>query len=63
MHTRYESRPEVSEKFRQKQPGHLHKHASYAACLADLDTGVGMLTRKLADLGLAENTLVLYQLR
>lgn len=48
------------EHFRSKQPGALHRNALYAACLRDLDTSLGMLFKRLRQLGLEQDTLVLF---
>lgn len=60
IHSPLEARPEVVEKFQAKPPGKLHQNVMNAACLAELDEGVGIVMKKLADLGLEENTLVLF---
>lgn len=60
IHSVLESRPEVLAKFKAKKPGMLHNRPNNAACLAELDEGVGLLMKKLAELGLEENTLVVF---
>jgi len=60
IHTALQARKETLDRFKQKTPGTQHKNALYAACTYDLDTGVGLLLGKLADLGLEENTLVVF---
>lgn len=60
IHSPLQSRGEVFEKFKQKPSGTLHNSANNAACLAELDEGVGLLMKKLADLGLEKNTLVVF---
>lgn len=40
--------------------GSQHKNALYAACLYDLDDGVGVLLNKLKELSLDNNTLFLF---
>jgi len=60
IHSELQSRPEVLARFKQKQPGKLHSNSANAACLAELDEGVGILMKKLADLGLEDNTLVMF---
>jgi arylsulfatase A-like enzyme len=60
IHSDLEARPASLAKFQAKQPGAQHKNALYAACLFDLDDGVGQVLKKLADLGLEENTLVVF---
>ncbi len=60
IHSALEARPTSLEKFKAKKPGAQHQHALYAACLYDLDDGVGLLLRKLKELGLQKNTLVIF---
>jgi arylsulfatase A-like enzyme len=60
IHTALEARPSSLAKFKAKQPGAQHKAALYAACLYDLDDGVGMLLAKLKELGLDKNTLFIF---
>lgn len=60
IHSPLQSRAEVLAKFKAKPPGKLHRDPDNAACLAELDAGVGQLLKKLADLGLEKNTLVLF---
>ena len=60
IHTALEAKPETLEKFKRKKPGVQHSNALYAACLHDLDAGVGLLLAKLAELGLERDTLVVF---
>lgn len=60
IHTGLQARASTLEKFRAKIPGAQHGNALYAACTYDLDDGIGLLLQKLADLGLEENTLVVF---
>ncbi len=60
IHTALEGRPSSLAKFKAKTPGQQHQDPLYAACLYDLDDGVGLLLRKLDELGLAQNTLVVF---
>lgn len=60
IHVGLEARPSSLEKFKAKKPGAQHSDALYAACTYDLDDGIGILLKKLADLGLDENTLVVF---
>ena len=47
--------------FKEKRKGQLgHGDPLFGACLADLDTGVGMILDKLKALGLDDNTLVVF---
>jgi CheY-like chemotaxis protein len=60
IHTPHEARPESLDKFKRKAPGSLHGNPLYAACLYDLDASVGILLAKLAELGLEQNTMVVF---
>jgi len=60
IHTALEARPSSLARFKAKTPGAHHKAALYAACLYDLDDGVGLLVDKLTALGLDRNTLVIF---
>lgn len=60
IHTALEARPSSLQKFRAKTPGRQHRSPLYAACLYDLDDGVGLLLERLAALGLDRNTLVVF---
>ena len=60
IHTGLEARPETLARFQKKPPGRQHRDPLYAACLYDLDASVGQLLRRLDELGLADNTLVVF---
>jgi arylsulfatase A-like enzyme len=60
VHSPIESRKETLAKFEDKKPGKLHDNPKFAACVAELDNGVGLLMQKLKDLNLDENTLVAF---
>ncbi|HTM47502.1 MAG TPA: sulfatase [Bryobacteraceae bacterium] len=60
IHVAQEARPATLASFKQKPPGKQHRNPLYAACVYDLDEGVGILLRKLASLGLEKNTLVVF---
>ncbi|MEZ6041279.1 MAG: sulfatase [Planctomycetaceae bacterium] len=60
IHTALEARPKTLEQFQKKAKGQQHSHAMYAACLYDLDAGVGQLLAKLEQLDIAKNTLVVF---
>ena len=60
IHTRQQARPVTLKKFKAKKPGAQHNDPLYAACVYDLDDGVGVLLAKLAELGLDRNTLVVF---
>lgn len=60
IHTALEARPSSLEKFERKEPGAQHANPLYAACLFDLDDGVGLLLARLKTLGLDGRTLVVF---
>jgi arylsulfatase A-like enzyme len=60
IHSTLEARPATLEKFRAKAKGKQHSNPLYAACAYDLDDGVGRLLAKLDQLGLAQNTLLVF---
>jgi len=60
IHTGLQARESTLAHFKAKAPGRQHQNALYAACTYDLDDGVGILLKKLEDLGLEENTLVVF---
>ncbi len=60
IHVAQQARAATLERFKSKKPGAQHNNPLYAACTYDLDDGVGILLKKLADLGLEENTLVVF---
>lgn len=60
IHTGLQAREETLARFKAKAPGKQHSDALYAACTYDLDDGVGLLMKKLKELGLEENTMVVF---
>ncbi len=60
IHTPLQARAETLAKFQAKRPGEQHGNAMYAACTYDLDASVGMLLAKLAELKLADKTLLVF---
>ncbi len=61
VHSRLQARPETKARFTGKDPGDLgHGNPLFAACLAELDTGVGMIRDKLKELDIEKNTLIVF---
>ncbi len=60
IHKPLQSTPQAAAKFERKKLGRLHSSRHNAACLAELDEGVGVLMKKLSDLGLEDKTLVVF---
>ena len=60
-HTPIEGKPELVEHYRKKiKEGMTHKNARYAAMVHSLDENVGRILNKLEELGVAENTMVVF---
>jgi arylsulfatase A-like enzyme len=60
-HTPVEGKPELVEYYRNKiKEGMDHTNARYAAMVHTLDENVGRLLAKLEDLGVADNTMVVF---
>ncbi len=51
---------ETIEEWQSVTPGTVHSDPAYAAMTENLDTGIGMVLDKLHDLGVEENTYVIY---
>ncbi len=61
VHIRLEARPETIAKYEKKpKPDHGVNNPVYAAMTEDLDTSIGRILDKLDELGLAENTIVVF---
>jgi len=60
IHSPLQARESTFDTFKAKKRGEQHPSPVYAACTYDLDDGVGILLAKLAELGLEQNTLVVF---
>ncbi len=60
IHTAHQSLPATLAKFQAKKRGTQHSDAKYAACLYDMDQGIGTLVQKINELGLEKNTLLVF---
>ena len=60
IHVHQEARKSTLAHFAAKTPGRQHHDALYAACTYDLDDGIGILLKKIKELGLEENTVVVF---
>lgn len=60
VHTRLQARDATLKHFQDKKRGTVHDDPLFAACIAELDTGVGLVLDKLDELNLAKNTLVVF---
>jgi len=60
VHTPIQAKPELKKKYQAKKPTERHKNAAYAAMIESTDDSVGAVLGKLEELGLNENTIVLF---
>ncbi len=60
VHTPIQGKPELVEKYRAKPKLDHHQNAKYAAMIESVDDSVGAVLAKLDDLGLTDNTIVLF---
>ncbi|MEM8865118.1 MAG: sulfatase-like hydrolase/transferase [Planctomycetota bacterium] len=60
VHNPIESQPEVLEKYQNLPRGNVHDRADYAAFTEALDTAVGQVLDRVQDLGIADNTYIIY---
>jgi len=61
VHTPIESKPEMAARYRPRvRPGQSHSHPEYAAMIESVDESVGRLMRKLAELRIASDTVVIF---
>ncbi len=60
VHTPIQGKKELVEKYRNKPPPEGKHNAVYAAMIESLDDGVGRIMDKLSELGLEENTMVIF---
>jgi arylsulfatase A-like enzyme len=60
VHTPIQAKPELKKKYQAKKPTERHKNPSYAAMIESTDDSVGAVLGKLQELGLSENTIVLF---
>lgn len=61
VHTPLEAKPEDVAYFKNKlNPAFHHQHETYAAMVKSVDDNVGRLLKKLDELGIADNTVVIF---
>ena len=60
VHSDIMMRKATLNKYQNKAKGAYQKHAGFAAMTEDLDTGLGILLKKLKALGLEKNTYIIY---
>ncbi len=60
VHGPHQAKPELIEHFQGKPPVGKHRDPTYAAMIASVDQSVGRVLTALEELGLSENTLVIF---
>ena len=60
VHTDIESREKSYNRLKNKTIGAQHKDLGYAAMTFDLDQGLGILLKKIKELGIEDNTYIIY---
>tara|TARA_B110001452_G_scaffold266463_1_gene273385 strand:- start:477 stop:1916 length:1440 start_codon:yes stop_codon:yes gene_type:complete len=60
VHSDVMMRKQTLEKYKNKEKGAYQKHVGFAAMTEDLDSGVGLLLDRVKDLGLENNTYIIY---
>ena len=60
IHTGLQARQATLDRFQAGESGGENSTALYAGCTYDLDDGIGILLKKLEELGLAKDTLVVF---
>jgi arylsulfatase A-like enzyme len=61
VHTPIEGKPDLVEHYKKKvKPGMHHQNYEYAAMVHSLDENVGRILKKISELGIADNTVVIF---
>jgi len=60
VHTPLNAKKELVPKYEAKKPGKLHSHVAMATMIQAVDDGVGRIQATLDDLGLADNTIIMF---
>ena len=60
VHTNIESKEKNYKKFKEKQQGLHKKNPGFAAMTFELDEGLGILLQKIKELGIDDNTYIIY---
>lgn len=60
IHSDLQARQSTLDRFKAKAAGKQHNDPMYAACTYDLDQGIGELLKKLKELNLEKNTMVVF---
>ncbi|ARN57287.1 sulfatase [Sedimentisphaera salicampi] len=60
VHSPIEARDDLLEKYKNYEPGELHKRADYAAMIEAVDIHIGRLIEKIDKLNLREKTMIIF---
>lgn len=60
VHLRLMALKKTEEKYENKDQGKWHYRPDFAGCTEDLDTSVGMILEKIKELGIEDNTYIIY---
>ncbi|MEZ6099225.1 MAG: sulfatase [Pirellulaceae bacterium] len=60
VHSPHQAKPELIERFKKKSPVGGHRNPTYAAMIASVDESVGRVMQALDQLGLADNTVLIF---
>ena len=60
VHASLQMRQESLNKFQNKEKGQYQKNSGFAAMTLDLDEGLGILLKKVKELGIEDNTYIIY---
>jgi arylsulfatase A-like enzyme len=60
VHAPHQAKPELIERFKAKPPAGKHRDPAYAAMIASVDESIGRVLAKLKELGLEDDTLVIF---
>ena len=60
VHSPIQAKPELIAKFKDKAAAGGHKDPAYAAMIASVDESVGRIAAKIDELGLSENTIIVF---
>ncbi len=60
VHTPIQGKEELVKKYESKQGDSIHNNPTYAAMIQSMDESLGRLNNKLEELGVAENTIIVF---
>jgi len=60
VHSPFHAKKELVPKYKEKAPGELHDNVNMATMIQAVDDGIGAIQATLDELGLADNTIVLF---